>query len=75
MALESIKKGSGRLPYGLVVRIRGFHPRGPGSIPGMGIPFGIFQYFTATDRQSGKKSHFYAEICILNALFDIFWSI
>uniref|UniRef100_A0AAF5CT19 Sulfotransferase domain-containing protein n=2 Tax=Strongyloides stercoralis TaxID=6248 RepID=A0AAF5CT19_STRER len=23
------------LPYGLVVRIRGFHPRGPGPIPGM----------------------------------------
>ena len=25
-----------QLPYGLVVRIRGSHPRGPGSIPGVG---------------------------------------
>ena len=25
-----------RLPYGLVVRISGFHPDGPGSIPGVG---------------------------------------
>ena len=24
------------IPYGLVVRIPGFHPGGPGSIPGMG---------------------------------------
>ncbi|MCP9264488.1 hypothetical protein DINM_022584 [Dirofilaria immitis] len=30
------------VPCGLVVRIRGFHPRGPGSIPGMGIPFSLF---------------------------------
>ena len=27
------------LPCGLVVRIPGFHPGGPGSIPGMGIYF------------------------------------
>ena len=27
---------NGQIPCGLVVRIRGFHPRGPGSIPGMG---------------------------------------
>ncbi|GBO16794.1 hypothetical protein AVEN_126653-1 [Araneus ventricosus] len=27
------------LPCGLVVRIPGFHPGGPGSIPGMGIGF------------------------------------
>ena len=25
------------LPYGLVVRIPGFHPGGPGSIPGLGV--------------------------------------
>ena len=24
------------IPYGLVVRIPGFHPGGPGSIPGVG---------------------------------------
>ena len=27
---------SASLPYGLVVRIPGFHPGGPGSIPGVG---------------------------------------
>ena len=27
------------IPYGLAVRIPGFHPGGPGSIPGMGIHF------------------------------------
>ena len=27
------------LPYGLVVRIPGFHPGGPGSIPGVGNSF------------------------------------
>ena len=27
------------IPYGLVVRIAGFHPAVPGSIPGMGNPF------------------------------------
>ena len=27
------------LPYGLVVRISGFHPDGPGSIPGVGTMF------------------------------------
>ena len=27
------------LRYGLVVRIAGSHPAGPGSIPGNGIPF------------------------------------
>ena len=27
------------VPYGLVVRIPGFHPGGPGSIPGVGTTF------------------------------------
>ena len=27
------------IPYGLAVRIPGFHPGGPGSTPGMGILF------------------------------------
>jgi hypothetical protein len=35
-----------QIPCGLVVRIRGFHPRGPGSIPGTGklqaFIFGLF---------------------------------
>ena len=30
------------IPYGLVARISGFHPEGPGSIPGMGEYFRIF---------------------------------
>ena len=30
------------VPCGLVARIRGFHPRGPGSIPGMGVFCCIF---------------------------------
>ncbi len=30
------------LPFGLVVRIPGFHPGGPGSIPGVGISFLLF---------------------------------
>ena len=30
------------LPCGLVVRIPGFHPGGPGSIPGMGTFFILF---------------------------------
>ena len=34
------------IPYGLVVRIRGFHPRGPGSIPGMGIFCILYDFST-----------------------------
>ena len=30
------------LPYGLAVRIPGFHPGGPGSTPGMGITCFLF---------------------------------
>ena len=30
------------IPYGLVVRIPGFHPGGPGSIPGVGTSFFFF---------------------------------
>ena len=35
-----------QLPYGLVVRIRGSHPRGPGSIPGVGTT--IFYFHNST---------------------------
>ena len=38
--MESLSVGTTscvrQIPYGLVVRITGFHPVGPGSIPGMG---------------------------------------
>ena len=35
------------VPFGPVVRIPGFHPGGPGSIPGMGTVFFAF-YFKAS---------------------------
>ena len=35
------------LRYGLVVRIAGSHPAGPGSIPGNGTPFGLVQLETS----------------------------
>ena len=35
-----------KLPYGLAVRIPGFHPGGPGSTPGMGTFF-FFFFFAA----------------------------
>ena len=34
------------IPYGLAVRIPGFHPGGPGSTPGMGRYLYIFLYLT-----------------------------
>ena len=40
------------IPCGLVVRIRGFHPRGPGSIPGTGdlqFVFDFYQYYKHDD--------------------------
>ena len=33
-----------KFPYGLAVRIPGFHPGGPGSTPGMGITRQFFFY-------------------------------
>ncbi len=38
--------------YGLVVRISGFHPGGPGSIPGIGK---ILFHFASSGPQSGRK--------------------
>ena len=37
---------SASIRYGLVVRIPGSHPGGPGSIPGNGNFCQVFQYFT-----------------------------
>ena len=47
------------LPYGLVVRIRRSHRRGPGSIPGVGS----FLFFPSSLAQKGIiiKERFYAE--------------
>ena len=33
---QFISERCGQFPYGLAVRIPGFHPGGPGSTPGMG---------------------------------------
>ena len=38
-----------QVPYGLVVRIRGSHPRGPGSIPGVGT--NIFPFCNMFDKR------------------------
>ena len=35
----NVKKYTKDIPYGLAVRIPGFHPGGPGSTPGMGTSF------------------------------------
>ena len=33
------------IPHGLMARIPGFHPGGPGSIPGVGEPFFVIFFF------------------------------
>ena len=38
-SLQAVHNNLTSLRYGLVVRIAGSHPAGPGSIPGNGIPF------------------------------------
>ena len=51
------------LPYGLVVRIPGFHPGGPGSIPGVGryssfaVYTGvyIFSFWRLREREKSEK--------------------
>ena len=40
-----------RLPRGLAVRISGFHPGGPGSIPGVGTKFFSFPLFISSIKQ------------------------
>ena len=37
---------AGQIPYGLAVRIPGFHPGGPGSTPGMGTPKLLFLLYS-----------------------------
>ena len=34
-----------KIPFGLVARIPGFHPGGPGSIPGMGNAFLSYTFY------------------------------
>ena len=43
-----------RLPYGLVVRIPGFHPGGPGSIPGVGRL--LFSFLADTNCRNGPMT-------------------
>ena len=63
-------------PCGLVARIRGFHPRGTGSIPGMGISIGdsVIECWPA---MRAARVHFLAgascrekSICIQMILFS-----
>ena len=42
MLLMSTGKSLIEIPYGLAVRIPGFHPGGPGSTPGMGKTIVVF---------------------------------
>ena len=41
------KTKSMRVPRGLMARILGFHPRGPGSIPGVGDPLFDHPFFSS----------------------------
>ena len=54
-----IKKGEviHILRYGLVVRISGSHPGGPGSIPGNGILFSVFPNNLEQREINKKYSH------------------
>ena len=45
MLLMNTGKSLIEIPYGLAVRIPGFHPGGPGSTPGMGKRFPFFNDF------------------------------
>lgn len=55
------------LPYGLVVRIRGFHPRGPGSIPGMGnIVFKLKSIGSVNDIPPSRRHTFWKGIVCFN---------
>ena len=42
MVLMNTGKSLIEIPYGLAVRIPGFHPGGPGSTPGMGKTIVVF---------------------------------
>ena len=42
MLLMNTGKSLIEIPYGLAVRIPGFHPGGPGSTPGMGKTIVVF---------------------------------
>ena len=44
------------IPRGLTARISGFHPEGPGSTPGVGNFYDVFDIFTAPMLNSGRKS-------------------
>ena len=54
--LFKLAKRFRQLPYGLVVRIRRSHRRGPGSIPGVGRTiFLLFTIFTVTWAKSFRN--------------------
>ena len=52
------------LPYGLAVRIPGFHPGGPGSTPGMGTFFSpIFLVMGSNNRRVGE-AYMHSSMCV-----------
>ena len=53
------KKGLKSIPDGLGVRIPGFHPGGPGSIPGLGASFD--RYFSMTPENYTIRIIFFSE--------------
>ena len=66
------------IPHGLVARIPGFHPGGPGSIPGMGDMFFLFYDKTSTInlcriyrqqfvKKSSKMFELYKDILVISA--------
>src|SRR4029434_6135696 len=58
------------LPYGLAVRIPGFHPGGPGSTPGMGSSFRFPSAYAPSHEPHNKPT-----VCFqLPGLFLICWT-
>ena len=43
---------AGQIPYGLAVRIPGFHPGGPGSTPGMGTAASFFFFLFSLKKKT-----------------------
>ena len=58
----------GQVPYGLAVRIPGFHPGGPGSTPGMGMAFFFFFFLFPSCQEI--FSHFNLDFENHDAVYD-----
>ena len=53
------------IPYGLAVRIPGFHPGGPGSTPGMGTQF----LYCKCTKLAGVFLRFYQTLRLVKVLY------